>query len=202
MEKTVKLEINGKTVEAQEGITLLWAARQAGIEIPTLCYDDRLAPYGGCRLCTVEISKNNETRLVASCVYPVEDKLIVKTESERVVKNRKMIIELLLPLSPTGPLETLAKKYGIDKSRFPGEVTECILCGLCVRYCAEMKKANAIGFIGRGVERDIAFIPEVAAKVCPGCRECFTLCPSGKVVSVSQDGTWFPPLDWQKKAVS
>ena len=200
--ETIKLEINGKTIEAQEGVTLLRAARQAGIEIPTLCFDDRLASYGGCRLCTVEITKNGKTRFVASCVYPVENNLVVKTESERVIKIRKMLIELLLPLSPTGPLEALAQKYNVGKSRFPGEVTQCILCGLCVRYCSEIKKANAVGFFGRGVEREIKFIPEVASKECPNCRQCFPLCPSGKVISVSQDGSWFPPLGWQKKPVS
>ena len=200
--ETIKLEIDGKIVEAQEGMTLLWAARQAGIEIPTLCFDDRLASYGGCRLCTVEITKNGKTRFVASCVYPVENRLVVKTESERVIKIRKMLIELLLPLSPTGPLEDLAQKYNVGKSRFPGEETQCILCGLCVRYCSEIKKANAVGFFGRGVEREIKFIPEVASKECPNCRQCFSLCPSGKVISESQDGSWFPPLDWQKKPVS
>ena len=197
--ENIKLEIDGKLVEAEEGMTVLQAARKAGIDIPTLCYDERLAPYGGCRLCTVEISRNNRARLVASCVYPAENKLVVKTESKRVIKIRRMILELLLPLSPTGPIESLARKYGLEKSRFPGENTGCVLCGLCVRYCAEIKKANAIGFIGRGVERDVAFLPEVATKVCPSCRECFALCPGGKVVTESLDGTWFPPLGWQKK---
>jgi NADH dehydrogenase/NADH:ubiquinone oxidoreductase subunit G len=199
--ETIKLEIDGKIVEAKEGMSLLQAAQKAGIDIPTLCYDERLASYGGCRLCTVEISKNNVTRLVASCLYPVENNLVVKTESARVIRVRKMIIELLLPQSPTGPVQSIAKKYGIKKSRFTGEVKDCIFCGLCVRYCAEVKKANAIGFIGRGIERDVTFIPEVAFKVCLSCRECFAICPSGKVISESRDGTWFPPLGWQKKAV-
>jgi bidirectional [NiFe] hydrogenase diaphorase subunit len=197
--ENIKLEIDGKLVEAEEGMTLLQAARKAGIDIPTLCYDKRLAPYGGCRLCTVEIGKKNNTRLVASCAYPVEYNLVVKTESERVIKSRKMILELLLPLSPSGPIESLAKKYGVEKSRFSGKQTDCVLCGLCVRYCAEIKKANAIGFIGRGTERSVAFLPEVASKVCPGCRECFTLCPSGKVIKESFNGGLFPPLSWQKK---
>lgn len=201
--ENIKLEIDGKTVEVQKGITVLWAARQAGIDIPTLCYDERLAPYGGCRLCTVEITKNKRKRLVASCVYPVEEGLIVKTDTEKVRKIRKMILELLLPLSPTGPLESLAQKYGLKKSRFTGEQTNCILCGLCVRYCAEIKKANAIGFVGRGVEREVAFLPDVAPTVCPGCRECLALCPSGKVTSDIPDGLWVPagPLLGKKSKV-
>ncbi|MFC2006882.1 2Fe-2S iron-sulfur cluster-binding protein [Chloroflexota bacterium] len=196
---SVNFEIDGILVEAEEGVTILQVARKADIDIPTLCYDENIAPYGACRLCTVEISKNNRTKLVASCVYLVEDRLVVKTESERLTKIRKMILELLLPRCPTGPVETLAKKYGLEKSRFPGENVGCIMCGLCVRYCAEVKKANAIGFIGRGIERDVAFLPEVATEVCPGCRECFTICPGGKVIKESLDGTWFPPLGWQKK---
>ena len=191
--ESVRLEIDGKIVEADEETSILQAAQGAGIDIPTLCYDERLAPYGACRLCTVEITKDNRTRLVASCVYPVEDGLIVKTDSEKLKKIRKMILELLLPLSPTGPLESLAQKYGLKKSRFTAEPTACVLCGLCVRYCAEIKKANAIGFIGRGIEREVAFLPEVAPEVCPACRECFALCPSGKICSESLDGTWFPP---------
>lgn len=195
----MNLKIDDKLVEAEEGMTILQAARRARIDIPTLCYDERLAPYGACRLCTVEITRDNRTRLVASCVYPVEDGLVVKTDSERVRKIRRMILELLLPLSPTGPLESLAQKYGLERSRFTAEPTACVLCGLCVRYCAEIKKANAIGFIGRGIEREVAFLPEVAPYVCSSCRECFALCPSGKVVSENPDGTWVPPLAWQRR---
>jgi len=193
--KSIKLKIDGKTTEAEEGMTILQAARGAGIDIPTLCYHEKLAPYGACRLCTVEIIKDSRTRLVASCVYPVEEKLLVKTDSGRVRKIRKMVLELLLPLAPTGPLETLAQRYGLEKSRFSAEKTSCILCGLCVRYCAEIKKANAIGFIGRGVDRQVAFLPEVATKVCDSCRECFAICPGGKV-ALETDGVWFPSLVW------
>jgi bidirectional [NiFe] hydrogenase diaphorase subunit len=197
--ETIKLEIDGKPVVTDKGKTILEAARQAGIEIPTLCYDKRLAPFGACRLCMVEITKNNRTRLVTSCVYPSEDGLKVKTETEKIKKIRKMILELLLPLSPTGPLESLAKKYGIEKSRFKEEPTNCILCGLCVRYCAEVKKANAISFISRGTEREVRFLPEVAPNICPACRECFSLCPSGKLVLDNLDGTWYLSTLWGQK---
>jgi len=180
--ENVKMEINGKLVEAAPGMTILQAARKAEIDIPTLCYSEKMTPFGGCRLCTVELVRNGKTRLVASCVYPVEKDLVVKTESERVVKVRKMVLELLLPRCPTGPIRTLAQRYGIEKSRFAGEDTGCILCGLCTRYCAEVKKANGIGFVGRGVDRDVAFIPEASSKLCPTCRECFSVCPGGKIV--------------------
>lgn len=196
--ESIRLEIDGKFVEAQEGMTILQAARGAGIDIPTLCHDERLAPYGACRLCTVEITKDNRTRLVASCVYLVEGGLVVETNSERVNKIRKMLLELLLPLAPTGPLESLARKYGLEGSRFTAEQTSCVLCGLCVRYCAEIKKANAIGFIGRGIDREVAFLPEVAPKVCASCRECFAICPGGKLASET-DGVRFPISIWQSK---
>jgi len=110
----------------------------------------------------------------------VEEGLKVKTNSEKVKKIRRTIIEMLLPISPTGPIMSLAKKYGVEKSRFSGERTYCILC---VRYCAEIKKENAITFIGRGADRKVAVVPE-KADVCAMCRECYELCPSGKVANI------------------
>lgn len=178
--KKVKLNIDGKEVKAEEGKTILEAARAAGINIPTLCYNEKLAPYGACRFCTVEISKGGRTRLVVSCVYNVEDGLVVKTDTPKVIKIRKMLLELMLASSPV--LLELAKQYSIDKSRFESEVTQCILCGQCVRYCSEVKGANAITFVGRGVNRRVAFVDEVVEKgVCMDCRQCYGLCPTGKI---------------------
>lgn len=192
----VTLIINDKEIKAKEGMTILEAAQNVEIDIPTLCHHEKLAPYGACRLCTVEIIRGKWTRLVASCVYPVEEGLVVKTNSERVRKIRKMILELLLPLAPTGPIESLARQYGLERSRFTAERTDCILCGLCVRYCAEIRKDDAIGFVGRGIEREVVFLPEVAPKVCNSCRECFELCPGGKLVLTSE--ILLPPPVWQK----
>lgn len=178
------LIINGQKVKAREGMTILEAARGAGIEIPTLCYQEGLAPFGACRLCTVEIVKGQRSRLVASCVYPAEEGLVVKTESERVVKGRKLILELLLARAPNVQvLREYGMKYGVDLMKFDPEPTSCILCGLCVRYCAEEKKKNAIGFIGRGTERAVMFFPEIASEECPKCGECFAICPTGVLPS-------------------
>ena len=182
--KTIKLNIDGKIVEVEEGTTILQAARLIGADIPTLCYDERLTPYGGCRLCTVEITTQNKTKFVASCIYPVQQGLLVNTDSEIIRKIRKMIIELILPISPTGPLEKLAARYHIKKSRFKAEKTSCILCGLCVRYCAEIKKAKAIDFVGRGINRNISAISEIAPYMCSSCRECLSICPSGGLISI------------------
>ena len=190
----VTLIINDEEVKAKEGMTILEAARNAGIDIPTLCYHEKLAPYGACRLCTVEIVRGQRSRLVASCVYTVEDGLIVKTESEPVIKGRKMLLELMWARAPgVQPIRNYGMRYGISgvqairdygitsisTTKFEIEPTFCILCGLCVRYCTEVKRKNAIGFIGRGTEREVVFFPEIARKECPNCKECYSICPTG-----------------------
>jgi len=180
----ITLIIDDKEVKAKEGITIFEAARSAGIDIPTLCHHEKLAPYGACRLCTVEIIKDHRSRLVTSCVYPVEDELIVKTESEPVIKIRKMLLELMWAKAPGAKaIQDYGIRYGIDRTKFEIEPSFCILCGLCVRYCAEVKKKNAIGFVGRGTEREVMFFPEIASEECPKCGECFPLCPTGVLPS-------------------
>jgi bidirectional [NiFe] hydrogenase diaphorase subunit len=175
----ILLQIDGKEVRAQEGMTLLEAARSAGISIPTVCHHEDLEPYGGCRLCIVEIESRGSKRLVVSCVYLAEKNLIVRTRSEKVDRIRKMILELLLAHAPDAfELQDLAKEYGADRNRFEKEASFCIHCGLCIRYCAEVKKKNAVGFVDRGIRREINFIPEIAAKECQKCKECFPLCPT------------------------
>jgi len=176
--------IDGKTVQADEGTTVLKAAQQAGVEIPTLCHDDKLEPYGACRFCMVEIEKNNRKKLVASCCYPVESGLVVHTKTASTDKIRKLLSELLLSVSPSGAHVEVARKYGIVQSRFKQvESCEspCSLCGLCVRYCAEVKKKNAVCFVGRGVDRTIALVPG-ASDQCSSCRECLDVCDAGKIV--------------------
>jgi bidirectional [NiFe] hydrogenase diaphorase subunit len=175
----ILLQIDGREVEAREGMTVLEAAQSAGISIPTLCYHEKLEPYGGCRICTVEVDVRGWTKLVVSCVYPVEQDLVVRTRSEKVDRIRKIILELLLAHAPDSvELQDLAQEYGADKDRFEKEASFCIHCGLCVRYCAEVKKKNAVGFVDRGTRREISFIPEIASKECWDCKECFPLCPT------------------------
>ena len=199
----VTLTINDKKVKAKEGMTILEAAQSVGIDIPTLCHHEKLAPYGACRLCTVEIVRGKRSRLVASCVYTVEDALIVKTESEPVIKIRKMLLELMWARAPGVPaIRDYGIKYGIDRTKFDAEPNFCILCGLCVRYCAEVKKKSAIGFIGRGTEREVMFFPEIADKECPKCGECYSICPTGVLPSNYALArvphfTWTPHPFWQ-----
>jgi bidirectional [NiFe] hydrogenase diaphorase subunit len=192
----ISLTIDGRSVTAEDGMTILEAAREAGFDIPALCAHELLAPYGGCRLCTVEVAKGGRSRLVASCVYPAEQGLDVKTESDSVVAGRKLILEMLLARAPgVEVLREYGKRYGVDLDRFEQEPSYCILCGLCVRYCAEVKGACAIGFVGRGVDRQVMFLPEVAARECPQCGECFAICPTG-VLPSNYGMTRVPHFDW------
>ncbi|RLB88053.1 MAG: (2Fe-2S)-binding protein [Deltaproteobacteria bacterium] len=177
--KEIQFEIDGNKVTATEGMTLLEAAQSAGIFIPTLCHHEKLEPFGACRLCIVEVEANGRTKLVVSCVYLSEENIIVRTRSEKIDRIRKTIIELIMAHAPDSPkLQDLAKEYGADKDRYEKEASFCIHCGLCVRYCAEVTKKNAIGFVDRGIHKEISFIPEIAAKECNDCKECFPLCPT------------------------
>ena len=174
--KTVRLEIDGETVRAQEGTTILKAAESVGIQIPHMCHQEQLEPYGACRLCIVEIVNGTSKKVVASCVYEVEEGLVVETSSEKIIRLRRMILELAWPLS-----QDIAKKYGVTRSRFRTETPDCHLCGICVRYCSEVKKLNAVYFKGRGIDREIALVPGLE-KECNDCQECFGFCKGGKII--------------------
>lgn len=186
--KQITLNIDGQSVTADEGTTLLKAAKSAGINIPTLCCHDELEPAGVCRLCMVEIKKGNRSRTVASCVYPVEEGIEVLTETDKINKIRRMLIELLMPVAPSGPINALAKKYGIEKSRFTlvdEEPSHCSLCGICVRYCEQVTGEHAVGFFGRGVNRKVALLPEKGHD-CVFCRKCFEMCNSGRFIEIAE----------------
>ena len=188
---TITLYIDGKEIKAQEGMTILEAAKEAGLNIPTLCHHEELKPYGACRICSVEVERKGRVRIVASCGYPAEEGLIVRTRSPKIDRIRKVLIELvaittMVDGEVAGQIKKLAKEYGANihrfVSRFRAKPTRCILCGQCVRYCDEVVREHAIGFVGRGVERRAAFFPE-KAKACLTCQACFDLCPTGKIPS-------------------
>ena len=200
----ITLQIDGREVTAKEGMTVLQAAQSVGIYIPTLCYHEKLEPYGGCRICSVEVDNRGRTSVVASCLYPVENNLVVRTRSARIDKIRKMILELLMAHAPFAPeLQNLAQEYGADKDRFEKEASFCITCGLCVRYCAEVKKKNALGWVDRGIRKEISFIPEIAARECVNCKECFPLCPTSylQAAFVLVEALAFPAASSQPAAV-
>jgi len=200
----ILLQIDGIEVKAKEGMTILEAAQSAGIVIPTLCHHEKLQPYGACRICTVEAETGGRTNLVAACLYPVEPNLVVRTRSDKVDKIRKILLEQFLAHAPDAPaLQDLAQEYGADKDRFEKESSFCILCGLCVRYCAEVKKKNAVGFIDRGARREISFIPEIASKECWNCKECFPLCPTSYLQAAYHltEALAFPSLSFEPASV-
>jgi NADH dehydrogenase/NADH:ubiquinone oxidoreductase subunit G len=149
-----------------------------GIVIPSLCYDPGLTPYGACRVCVVEEVKGSRWSLEASCTLPVEEGQVILTNSERVRKARKMIVELLLSSCPNSKvLQDLASSLGVNKVRFKIKDRGCILCGLCVRYCKEQMKSGGIGFVGRGTSRMVGAAFEITPEECRNCGGCEWICP-------------------------
>ncbi|MGD8440255.1 MAG: 2Fe-2S iron-sulfur cluster-binding protein [Holophagae bacterium] len=174
-----RLTINGIHVEVDRGSTLLEAAQFLGLPIPTLCHMEGLTPYGACRLCVVEIGTPPNSRLVTSCTYPAEDGLVVRTASARVVRARKMIVELMLASCPQSKtIQDLASELGVRRQRFRQEHEDCILCGRCVRMCSEQMMAGAIGFTGRGTHRGLGTPFDRTSEVCRLCGGCMYVCPA------------------------
>lgn len=175
----ISLTINGLEVSMEEGTNLLEASRFYGFPIPTLCHMDGLSPYGACRLCVVEIGQGANARLVTSCTYPVEEGLRIRTASSRVVKARKMILELLLASCPQSKtIQDLASSHDVHQQRFKQEHEDCIFCGRCVRICEEQMMAKAIGFRGRGERRSLGAPFDLKSDACRLCGACMYVCPA------------------------
>ena len=175
----ITITLNGIDLKVEEGTTLLEAAQFLGFPIPTLCYMEGLTPYGACRLCVVEIGKAPNSKLVTSCTYPAQEGLKVRTSSSRVVRARKMILELLLASTPQSKIiQDLASKFEVRQQRFRQEFEDCILCGLCVRMCEQQMMAKAIGFRGRGEKRSIGTPFDIKSEECRLCGGCIYVCPA------------------------
>ena len=184
----IDLTINGQHLRVKEGITILQAAETAGIKIPTLCYHKALSWYGACRICLVEISMNGSSEIQASCQYKVQPGMIVRTDSERVIRTRKIMVELLLARCPNSKeIRELADELGIRETRFPKRDEDCLLCGLCVRVCQEVMGVSAIGFINRGTERQVTTPYQIHSDVCIGCGGCAFICPIGAIKIEDKD---------------
>lgn len=175
----ITFRMNGLEVQAEKDWTILDAARFYGLEIPTLCYHEGLTPYGGCRLCVVEIGSGEKARIVSSCTYPLEPDLHVRTDTKRVVAARRMMIELMIAMAPKSKvLQDLASAYGVTKVRFEPRNEECVLCGLCVRMCKEQMDGKAIGFQQRGYKKRISTPFDMKSEQCRLCGGCLYICPA------------------------
>ena len=229
MTNMVNLTINGKKIQAPQGSTVLEAARANGIYIPTLCYHPDLKPEGACRLCMVEAS--GARTLVASCVYPVAEGMVVKTNTAKVRAARKTIVELLLANHPKDclscqksgdcELQKIAADLGVRKIRFddgakkvprmdfsnPSLVRDnekCILCGRCVRVCRDVQGMSVYGFVGRGFNTVVspAFGNGLGEAACSYCGQCANVCPTGAIMEKDDtDKVWEAIADPDKVVV-
>jgi len=212
----VNLEINGQQIQADAEATVMQAAQLAGIEVPHLCYDDGLSPYGACRLCVVEV-EGGWGALPASCVTPVREGMKVFTESTAVIEHRKTILELLIANHPLDcmtcekmgdcRLSDYCYKYGIKASAFSGmeqhcylpdssnpfierDLNKCIQCGACVRACCEIPGVDNLSFGNRGFDRKVvtAGDSDYVNSDCTFCGTCVAVCPTGALQEKSLIG--------------
>jgi len=189
----VAISINGKKCQAQEGENVLKVAIREGVEIPYICYQDALSPYGACRLCMVEVIGGGQPGLTTSCTLPVTEGLEVETETTEVVNVRKVLLELYLSEAPgSQKIRELAKKYGVNRSRFThidikAKGDRCVLCGLCVRVCDEILGIGAINYAGRGTNTSINTPWYDASSACIGCGACEYVCPADAIDIFDKD---------------
>jgi iron-only hydrogenase group A len=201
----IQIEVNNRTIQANEGESILSALKREGIKVPTLCHLEGLFPSGACRMCVVEVE--GAPGLVPSCAFPVKAGMKVMTHSPRAIRDRKTIIELLLSNHPDDclycvrnlqcDLQGLAQELGVRQRRFQGSRSQhkmdnsspaierdpdkCILCGKCVRVCEEVQGVSAIDFIGRGSGTTVgpAFNEGLNISSCVNCGQCIVVCPTG-----------------------
>ena len=205
--ETVNIKINGREYAVPQGSTVLEAARAANIEIPTLCYLKDINEIGACRLCLVEVSEGGRPfRMVTACVYPVTEGMEVLTNTPKIMKSRKLNLELVLSnhdkkclsctRNTTCELQKLCNEYGVDESHFKGEMNKyeidesspiirdnnkCILCRRCVAVCSKVQGIGVIGANDRGFDTHIAsaFETKLGDNACINCGQCIVACPTG-----------------------
>jgi len=177
----LSVTIDGRQTEVMSGSTILTAARAMGITIPTLCNYRGMEPLGACRVCIVEIDSPRGPRQVSSCSYPVENNMVVRTDTPAVLDTRKTILELMLAQAPASKkLAEFAAALGVTST--PYDVTPdgaCILCGLCVRTCNDVMGRGAISMFGRGAKRVVQPAFDEKSDQCQVCGACDFVCPTG-----------------------
>lgn len=183
----ITLTINGESVSANASESVLDVCRRKGIDIPTLCNNSEMNAYGSCRLCMVEIEQNGQCKMITSCNTAAVDGLVVNTHTEQVNKQRKMIMEFILARSSNSPeIQAIADRLGVSETRFKKRDDKCMLCGLCIRACAEVVGVSAISFAGRGADRHVSSPFDEEATACIGCGSCAYVCPTN-CIEVKED---------------
>jgi len=203
----VTLTIDDKQVTVPKDATIFDAAKAAGIRIPILCHDKKLHPFGGCRMCLVEVEQM-KGRQIPACTTPVTEGMIVRTMTDEIVKARKMVLELLLLKHPIDcpvcdaagdcDLQNLTYEYQVNKNRFQDEkfhheidydnplierdMNRCIHCGKCARICDEIVSFGAYTFISRGIEAKMGTAFDGPLN-CEFCGSCVSVCPVGALLS-------------------
>lgn len=222
------MTIDGQSIEFTDEPNVLSVIRKAGIDIPTLCYHSELSIYGACRLCTVE---NDRGKTFASCSEKPKDGMVIYTNTPRLMRYRKLILELLLAAhcrdcttcikSGECHLQELAHRMGVHEIRFENvreqqpidtsshaiirDPNKCILCGDCVRMCDNVQNINAIDFAYRGTDAQVmpAFNKKIAETDCVGCGQCRVVCPTGAIsIHTNIDVVWEALADKNTKVIA
>jgi len=178
MEKYVALTINGAKVRALKGSYILDVALDYGICIPHLCHLRSVTPFGACRLCIVEVVKNGRSKVTTSCTLEAEEGMVILAHTEKILKARKNIAEMLVAEAPNSrAIQDIAVRCGVREVRYPFKNKDCVLCGRCVRLCTEVWRSKSLGFVGRGNERHVALPFDKRPEYCKKCNACIDMCP-------------------------
>ena len=178
MQQHVNVSIDGAIIHAVKGASVLDTAIEYGICIPHLCHVPNLTDLGACRLCIVEHVVEGRSKITTSCTLKVEEGMFILSNTEKIRRLRRNLAELLVAQAPNSrAIQDIAVRCGVKEVRYPFRNEDCVLCGRCVRVCADVWKANAIGFVGRGKERHVDHPFGVRPSFCKHCDSCVELCP-------------------------
>ena len=174
----VNVNIDGATIHAIKGTSVLDTAVEYGICIPHLCHVPNLSDIGACRLCIVEHVVNGRSNITTSCTLKVNEGMTIMTNTDRIRKLRRNLAELLVAQAPNSrAIQDIALRCGVKEVRYPFRNENCVLCGRCVRVCTEVWKTRAKGFVGRGKDRHVDYPFGVRPEFCKQCGSCIQLCP-------------------------